>query len=106
MGTVALSAVPLFCPGADMDGVNVLFENMDRIHTTEMGEERIRKNLGLGDVDAVDWCRSAIMKKDAQIFRQGKNWYVRSCGCVVTVNASSYTIITAHREKENGKTRF
>ena len=39
---------------------NALIENIVRLHTTELGAERI---------------------------------------CVITVNAGSYTIITAHREK-------
>ena len=37
-----------------------------------------------------------IQKK---IGRQGKNWYAQIDGCIITVNASSYTIITAHKEK-------
>ena len=49
--------------------------------------------------DPVEWCRSKILDKDAVIGRQGKNWYVSVDGCVITVNAGSYTIITAHREK-------
>ena len=75
-------------------------ENIDRIHTTEMGVDRIRRNLGLGDIDVVAWCKSRILDKNADITRQGKNWYVRIDGCVITVNASSYTIITAHKEKK------
>lgn len=78
---------------------NELIKNIDKLHTTEMGVERIKRNLGLGDDDAVEWCRSKIMDKSAAIERQGKNWYVRIDGCVITVNASSYTIITAHEEK-------
>ena len=80
--------------------MNELIENTDRIHTTEMGVDRIRKNLGLGDIDVVAWCKSRILDKNADITRQGKNWYVRIDGCVITVNASSYTIITAHKEKK------
>ena len=78
---------------------NKLIENIDQVHTTEMGVDRIRRNLGLGDSDVVMWCKSKILDKDADITRQGKNWYVRIDGCVITVNASSYTIITAHIEK-------
>lgn len=78
---------------------NVLTDNIDKVHTTEMGIDRIRKNLSLGDIDVVEWCRSKILDIDAVIIRQGKNWYVRIDGCVITVNASSYTIITAHKEK-------
>lgn len=76
-----------------------LIENIEKIHTTEMGVDRIRKNLGLGDVDVVAWCKTKILDKNAFITRQGKNWYVRIEGSVITVNASSYTIITAHKEK-------
>ena len=46
----------------------ILFDNIDRIHTTDMGVDRIKRNLSLE-------------------------------GCIITVNASSYTIITAHKEK-------
>lgn len=78
---------------------NELIVNIDKVHTTEMGIERIRRNLGLGDIDVVEWCRLGIQDKDAVFSKQGKNWYVRIDGCVITVNASSFTIITAHKEK-------
>ena len=77
---------------------NGLTESIDQLHTTEMGQERIRRNLGLADGDAVEWCRLHILDKSAVIERRGKNWYVRIAGCVITVNASRYTIITAHRD--------
>ena len=76
-----------------------LIKNIDKLHTTEMGVERIKRNLGLTNCDAVEWCRSKIMDKRAIIGRQGKNWYAQIDGCIITVNASSYTIITAHKEK-------
>lgn len=77
---------------------NALIKNIDKVHTTDMGIDRIRRNLGLGDVDVVVWCKEKILKANAVIERQGKNWYVHIDGCVITVNASSYTIITCHRE--------
>ncbi len=40
-------------------------ENIDRIHTTEMGVDRIRINLGLGDIDVVTWCKLRILDKNA-----------------------------------------
>ena len=76
-----------------------MIKNIDKLHTTEMGVERIKRNLGLTNCDAVEWCRSKIMDKRAIIGRQGKNWYAQIDGCIITVNASSYTIITAHKEK-------
>ena len=77
---------------------SVLVENIDMVHTTQRGVERIRKNLGLGQVDVVTWCKARILDQDAVITRQGKNWYAAVDGCIITVNASSYTIITAHKE--------
>ena len=77
---------------------NILIENIDSIHTTDMGVDRIRRNLGFGDTDVVAWCKGKILDPNAVIERQGKNWYVHIDGCVITVNASSYTIITCHRE--------
>ena len=73
-------------------------DHSERIHTTEMGAERIRRNLGLPDrTDATAWCRTKIQSPSASVERRGKNRYIRIDGCQITVNASSYTIITAHR---------
>ena len=69
------------------------------LHTTPMGADRIRKNLSLGEQDAVSWCREQLRRPDAVFVRKGKNWYVHGTGCVITINADSYTIITAHPEK-------
>ena len=54
---------------------SALIENIIRLHTTEMGAERITQNLGLTE-DPVEWCRSKILDKNAIIERRGKNWYV------------------------------
>lgn len=77
---------------------SILIANLDKVHTTEMGVDRIRRNLGLGAIDVVEWCKGKILEPGAVIQRQGKNWYVHVDECVITVNASSYTIITCHRE--------
>ena len=74
-----------------------MIDNIVRLHTTEMGAERIRRNLGLSE-DSVEWCWSKIMDKEAIMNLKGKNWYVCIDGCVITVNAGNFTIITAHRE--------
>ena len=80
----------------------LLIENIGRLHTTDMGIGRIRRNLDLDTDAVVEYCRSKILDKDARIEKQGKNWYIRADGCVITVNAGSYTIITAHREAKPG----
>ena len=77
---------------------NDLLENIEKLHTTPMGVDRIRCNLSLGDdvKDVVAFCRQKILDDKVVITRQGKNWYIKIDGCVITVNAYSFTIITAH----------
>lgn len=77
-----------------------LLQNLNHLHTTSMGLERIRRNLSLGQevTDVVAWCKEKIQSPETQITRQGKNWYVNIEGDVITVNAYSYTIITAHKK--------
>ena len=76
-----------------------LLNHLDKLHTTELGGERIKRNLSLDIDDVVMWCKSKINSDHAIITRKGKNWYVKVDDFVITVNAHSYTIITAHREK-------
>jgi len=82
-----------------MNTGNGLLQNIDKLHTTELGIIRIKRNLALDTSDVVAWCKTKIESPDAAITRKGKNWYISVDGCVITVNAYSYTIITAHREK-------
>lgn len=77
--------------------MNDLIENITKLHTTEMGIERIKRNLQIDVTDVVFWCRERILKQDAVTERKGKNWYVAIDDCILTVNAHSYTIITAHK---------
>ena len=79
--------------------MNGLVENIDKLHTTEMGAERIKRNLHIETADAIQWCKVRILDKDTKIERIGKNWYAVSGDCKITVNAHSYTIITAHKVK-------
>ena len=79
--------------------MNTLMENIAKIHTTELGIERIKRNLGLSTDDVVDWCKQKI-ENAVEINRKGKNWYVYTDQSVITINAHSYTIITAHKYKK------
>ena len=83
-----------------MNENNELLTNLEQLHTTQLGVVRIKRNLSLDTEDAVGWCKSKIRSADAIITRNGKNWYVKVDHCVITINAYSYTIITAHRDKE------
>lgn len=80
--------------------MNELLAHLEELHTTELGARRIRRNLALTAGDAVDWCRRRIASRGAVTLRKGKNWYIFAEDCVITVNAHSYTIITAHRTGE------
>ena len=79
---------------------NDLLNNLDKIHTTKMGAERIRKNLSLDIADIVEWSKPKIESAN-NMMKEGKNWYVFVDDFVLTINAHSFTIITAH--KETGK---
>ena len=83
-----------------------LLNNLDKLHTTEMGVQRIKRNLELKTDDVVAWCKKAIKRAD-NIVRNGKNWYAYTDDVVITVNAHSYTIITAHKpfDRKRGKQR-
>ncbi len=78
-----------------------LLNNLAKIHTTELGIVRIKRNLSLDIDDVVEWCKNKISSKNTSITRKGKNWYITVEGCIITVNAHSFTIITAHKEKNN-----
>lgn len=83
-----------------MEADNELLKNLDKLHTTELGVVRIRENLFLDTDDVVNWCKNKINSSDCIVTRNGKNWYASVDNCVITINAYSYTIITAHREKK------
>jgi len=77
-----------------------LLDNLDKVHTTERGVDRIKRNIGVDVEDIVKYCIDKIKQENAVIEREGKNYYVTVDGKIITVNASSYTIITAHKEKK------
>ena len=75
-------------------------ELLARLHTTTLGEERIRKNLALSDEeDVVQWCQMAIESQDAISWRQGKNWYIDTpappSSPLISSNADSSSIAKA-----------
>ena len=53
--------------------MNGLIDHIDRLHTTELGAERIKRNLQIETDDVVHWCKMQILDKDAKIERVGKN---------------------------------
>lgn len=74
----------------------ILLENVEKIHTTEMGIGRIQKNLGI-DEEPVNYCISKLKQDNSVVTKEGKNYYVNVDDCIITVNTGSFTIITAHK---------
>ena len=83
--------------------IDDLSVNADKLHVTQMGAGRIKRNLNLQTEDIVLWCKEILARADI-IIGQGKNWYVYWGGIVITINAHSNTIITAH--KMNARVRL
>ncbi len=79
-----------------MEYKKILLDNIDKIHTTEMGIDRIRKNLNIDTTDVVEYCKNKILNRNCNIYKQGKNWYCEIGNIKITINSYSYTIITAH----------
>ena len=74
----------------------ILLSNVDKFHTTKMGNDRIRKNLKLDTNNVVEYCKNKVLDKNSIIYKQGKNWYCEIDNIKITINSYSYTIITAH----------
>ena len=75
----------------------VVLKNIDKIHTTEMGIDRIKKNLGI-DEEPVSYCILKLETEESIVTKNGKNYYVETDDCIITINSSSFTIITAHKK--------
>ena len=72
--------------------------NLDKFHTTDLGKVRLQKHLLLREENPVLWAKGFIQWSETKISYKGKNFYVSDNHIVLTINASSYTIITGHKE--------
>lgn len=82
-----------------MDNTSQLLSNIDKIHTTQMGVIRIKKNLKVDVNNTVEYCKNKILSEECVISKKGKNWYCTVNNIIITINYYSYTIITAHITK-------
>lgn len=78
---------------------DILLSNINKIHTTKMGIDRIKKNLKIETNNVVEYCINKILDKSCNIYKKGKNWYCEIDNIKITINSYSYTIITAHTVK-------
>ena len=79
-----------------MNDKQILLLNIDRVHTTEMGIERIKKNLKIDKYDVINYCIKKLLDKNCNVYKNGKNFYCEVDDIIITINSYSYTIITAH----------
>lgn len=47
-----------------------LLLNIDKVHTTEMGIDRIKKNLKLDTDDVVEYCKNKVLDEACNIYKQ------------------------------------
>ncbi len=82
-----------------MESKEILLSNIDKLHTTEIGIDRIKRNIKINTENVVKYCKEKILDNNCNIYKQGKNWYCEVDNIIITVNSYSYTIITAHTKK-------
>lgn len=80
-----------------LNAEKTLMANLDKLHTTKAGEERIKKNCQLKRENVIQWVKDKVTLDGVKINQIGKNWYVQVNGYEITINANSYTVITAHK---------
>ena len=51
-----------------MEDKQILLDNISKVHTTEMGIDRIKKNLKLNTNDVVEFCKNKILDKNCNIY--------------------------------------
>ncbi len=69
-----------------IDSAHQLIKNLDKLHTTKLGRDRIRHNLSLINGDIIDYCKKKILNLQAIIKRKGKNWYVKIAAITITIH--------------------
>lgn len=74
-----------------------LLKNIDKIHTTELGILRIKRNLNLICCDVVEYLKNLILNDNCKINKKGKNYYCEINKIRITINSYSFTIITVHK---------
>ena len=72
-----------------------LLNNIDKIHTTILGINRIKRNLNIVE-DPVIYCKKLIQNSNSNIIKKGKNYYCQINNIIITINSYNYSIITAH----------
>ena len=73
-----------------------LLSNINRVHTTKLGEERIKKNLLVKNNNIIKYLKNKIKNNNCIVYKIGKNYYCEVDNIKITINSYNYCIITAH----------
>ena len=63
-----------------MEDKKILLDNIDKVHTTEMGIDRIKRNLKIDTADVVEYCKNkryALYTKVKRRLRNTAEWSYR-----------------------------
>ena len=72
-----------------------LIMSINKLHTTNLGEKRIEKNLNI-NCDVVKYLKNKILDNNSIVYKKGKNYYCEIDNIRITINSYNYCIITAH----------
>ena len=67
-----------------MESKEILLSNIDKLHTTEIGIDRIKRNLKINTENVVKYCKEKILDNNCNIYKQGKNWYCEVDNIIIT----------------------
>lgn len=60
-----------------MEDKQILINHINKLHTTEMGVGRIKKNIKLDTNDVVEFCKKKVLDTNCNIYKEGKNGIVK-----------------------------
>ena len=80
---------------------DILIRNIDKLHTTVLGKERIKNNLMIKTNDIIEYCKNIIVNENKKKNKKGKNYYCETNKEIITINSYNYSIITAHKKGKN-----
>ena len=76
-----------------------LLNHINELHTTELGEKRIKDNLKIYS-NVIDYVKKILLNNESIVYKKGKNYYVELYGFKITINSYNYSVITAHLNKK------
>ena len=81
------------------DYQSILIDNLDKIHTTELGYIRIAKAMKLENEECIRKIKELVFQNNTEIVKIGKNYYIFHNNLKITINSYNFCVITAHNIK-------